>query len=111
MTETAPEPQPTNPDGTLIPTPETDEVDRLAEGIAKGVTAGLRAKPGPVETVEVEKPVEWKAGDKVRSIQGHQLVVISQGAPGSAVHCESAEKDAKPYINTYFAADTLKKAR
>lgn len=57
---------------------------------------------------EPEPIVEWKAGDKVKSKQGDKLVVISQGAPGSAVHCESAE-GVKPYVNTYFAAASLKK--
>jgi hypothetical protein len=85
-----------------------EQVDRLAQGIAQGVAAGLSAKPGPAQPEPIPEPITWKGGDKVRSLEGHKLVVISQGAAGSAVHCESAE-GVKPYVNTYFAAASLKK--
>lgn len=55
------------------------------------------------------KPAEFAKGDKVTTKNGVKLVVINQNSPGGAVHAESP-KGEKPYVNSHFAADSLKKS-
>jgi len=55
------------------------------------------------------KPAKFAKGDEVTTKDGKKLVVINQGHPGGAVHAESP-KGEKPYVNSHFAADSLKKA-
>lgn len=54
------------------------------------------------------KPAKFARGDRVTSKDGRKLVVIGQASPGGAVHAESPKGD-KPYVNTFYAADSLRK--
>lgn len=56
------------------------------------------------------KPAEFAKGDKVTNQDGLQLVVVNQSSPGGAVQAETAP-GVKPYRSTFYAADSLKKAR